>query len=74
MRFSAGQSPVEAQFQVYTLAPGGPARLLAFTTHVDSGMMPGAGAVVAGEAMAGPEFIGMTIRTAVRRSCSRDPY
>ena len=45
---------MEAQFQLYSLAPSGPDRLLAFTIHADSGKMPGAevtpdaGAVTAG--------------------------
>ena len=52
--FGAGQSRVEAQFQVYTLAPRSPARLLAFTTHADSGKLPGAAVTLgAGAAVAG---------------------
>jgi hypothetical protein len=52
--FGAGQSRVEAQFQVYTLASRGPARLLAFITHADSGKLPGAAVTLgAGAAVAG---------------------
>jgi hypothetical protein len=40
--FGAGQSQVEAQVQVYAPSSSGPARLLEFSTHADSGSMPGA--------------------------------
>ncbi len=38
----AGQSKVDAKVELYTPSPSGPTRLLEFTTHADSGSMPGA--------------------------------
>src|SRR5262249_23760675 len=40
--FGMGQSKVDAKVELYAPGSGGPAKLLEFTTHADSGSSPGA--------------------------------
>jgi hypothetical protein len=40
--FGAGQSTVDTKVEIYAPSTSGPAKLLEFTTHADSGSMPGA--------------------------------
>jgi hypothetical protein len=40
--FGAGQSKVDAKVELYAPSSSGPTKLLDFTTHADSGSMPGA--------------------------------
>jgi hypothetical protein len=40
--FGAGQSTVNTQVEIYAPSSSGPTKLLEFTTHADSGSMPGA--------------------------------
>jgi hypothetical protein len=51
--FGMGQSQVDTQIQVYAPASSGPTKLLEFSTHADSGSMPGAAANMAVGAVKG---------------------
>jgi hypothetical protein len=64
--FGTGQSKVDTKVELYAPSSGGPTKLLDFTTHADSGSMPGAvvtgaaGAAASGGMTAGVTAANMT--------------
>jgi hypothetical protein len=60
--FGAGQAKVDAEVQVLTATPGGNQLVVEFTTHADSGDMPGAAVTMgAGAAAQGGVTAGMAV-------------
>jgi hypothetical protein len=68
--FGAGQSTVDTKVEIYAPSSSGPTKLLEFTTHADSGSMPGAlvtggaGAAASGGMTAGVAAANMGVSAA----------